>query len=75
MPVSLLVPLVTQVGIPLATQLIALWEAKGTISSAQWASLIAATQVSAKQQMENQLTAAGIALTDPHAVSLMALVS
>lgn len=75
MPIELLVPLVTQVGIPLATQLIALWESKGVVTAAQWASLIASTQVSAKQQMQNQLTAAGISLTDPHAVALLALVS
>jgi len=74
MPVSLLVPLIAQVGIPLATQLIALWEKGGTVSSEQFAALIGQTQVSAKQVMQNQLVAAGIPLTDPHAVALLALV-
>jgi hypothetical protein len=73
MPVSLLIPLITQVGIPLASQLIALWEKGGTVSSAEFSALIGQTSVSAKQVLINQLNAAGISLTDPHAVSLLAI--
>jgi hypothetical protein len=74
MPISLLVPLIAQVGIPVTQQLIAVWEAKGSVTSAQFAALIGSAQISAKQVLENQLTTAGIALTDPHAVALLALV-
>lgn len=74
MPITILVPLITQVGIPLAMQLVALWEQGGNVTAAQFQALIAATTVSARQVLINQLTAAGVALTDPHAVALLALV-
>jgi hypothetical protein len=74
MPIELLVPLISQVGIPLATQLITLWEKGGNVSSAQFNALMAQTQVSARQILINQLNAAGVPLTDPHAVALLALV-
>lgn len=72
MPTALIVQLIIQVGLPLTQQLIAKWESGSTISAAEFATLIAATQVTAKQVLTNQLTAAGIALTDPHAVALLA---
>ena len=74
MPVSVLIPLIAQVGVPLAQQLIGLWEAGGSVTSAQFATLIGQTQVSARQVLTNQLQAAGVALTDPHAVALLAQV-
>jgi hypothetical protein len=74
MPVSVLIPLIAQVGLPLAQQLIALWEQGGNVTAVQFQTLIGQTTVSARQVLINQLTAAGIALTDPHAVSLLALV-
>lgn len=74
MPTQLVIQLIAQVGIPLTQQLIALWEQGGTISAAQFQSLIAQTNVSARQVLTNQLNQAGIALTDPQAVKLLALV-
>ena len=74
MPVTLLIPLITQVGLPLAQQLIALWEKGGSISAAEFQALIAATQIPARQVLINQLTAANIPLTDPKAVTLLSLV-
>lgn len=74
MPVTLIVQLVAQVGLPLAQQLIALWEKGGTISAADFAALTAQTQVTARQVLLNQLAAAAIPATDPRAVQLLALV-
>lgn len=74
MPITILVPLITQVGIPLATQLIALWEANANVTSAQWAALIAQTQVSARQVMLNQLKAANIDPASAQGAALLALV-
>lgn len=74
MPTALVIQLIAQVGIPLTQQLIALWEKGGTVSSEQFAQLISSASVSARQVLITQLNAAGIALTDPHAVALLALV-
>lgn len=75
MPITLLVPLITQVGIPLATQLISLWEKGGNVTAEQFASLIAQTQVSARTVMEQQLTKAGITIDSPQGVAMLALTS
>lgn len=74
MPTALVIQLIAQVGIPLTQQLIALWEQGGTVSSAQFAALTAAASKTARQVLTEQLTTAGIALTDPQAVKLLALV-
>jgi hypothetical protein len=75
MPITLLVPLITQVGIPFASQLLALWEKGGVVSSADFQTMISATQVSAKQVVTNALTAAGIAPTDPQYIRILSMVS
>lgn len=75
MPITLLVPLITQVGIPLATQLISLWEKGGNVTAEQFAALIAQTQVSARTVMEQQLAKAGIAIDSPQGVAMLALTS
>lgn len=66
--------LIIQVGLPLALQLIQLWEQGGTVTAAQLQALTASASVSARQVLINQLNAAGVALTDPHAIALLALV-
>ena len=59
--------------INLVTQLIALIESNGTVTSAQWATLISGISAStAETEMAKQLKAAGIAPTDPRYIALIA---
>ncbi len=61
MPIELLIPLLTQVGIPLTTQLIALWEKKTTVTSEQWLALLKTVQDNTPTtQMLNALRALGV---------------
>jgi hypothetical protein len=76
MPAALIVQLITTFGpgaVQLITGLIQQWETQGTVTAAQWATLTASLNTNANAQMQAQLTAAGIPLTDPHAVALLAL--
>lgn len=59
--------------INLVTQLIALIESNGTVTSAQWATLISGISAStAETEMAKQLKAAGISPTDPRYLALIA---
>jgi hypothetical protein len=69
-----LIPIIAQYGLPLAEQLFQKWSSGAAPTQADFDALKAATQVTARQQLIAQLTAANIPLTDPHAVALLALV-
>lgn len=71
---ELIAQLIVQVGWPLAQEIIAKVESGAAWTPQDWAALLALAQRSASDRMSAQLTAAGIALTDPHAVALLALV-
>jgi hypothetical protein len=71
---AILIPLIAQYGLPLVQQLVQKWESGAAPTAADFTVLLAASQQTAKSQMTAQLTAAGIPLTDPHAVALLALV-
>jgi hypothetical protein len=59
--------------ISLVTQLITLIESNSTVTSAQWATLIAGIEAStATTEMAKQLQAAGISTTDPRYLALIA---
>jgi hypothetical protein len=76
-PVALILQLLTTFGpsaIALIDTLIAKANASGTVTPEEWASLSASLKLNAADHMTAQLTAAGIPLTDPHAVALLALV-
>jgi hypothetical protein len=70
-----LIPIIAQYGIPIAQKL---WQkaTSGTqVTQADWDELMAMTRETAKDRLIAQLNAAGIPLTDPKAVALLALVS
>jgi hypothetical protein len=75
MSAALIASLIAQFGpegITLVTQLIALIESNGTVSSAQWQSLISNISAStAETEMAKELAAAGIAPTDPRYIALI----
>ncbi|MDE2107301.1 MAG: hypothetical protein KGL39_59435 [Patescibacteria group bacterium] len=78
MPATLIVQLLAAFGpaaVQLIDQLITLWSTNATVTPEQWAALSASLKLSAADHMKAQLTAAGIALDDPHAVALLKLVS
>jgi hypothetical protein len=71
---SLLVPLIVQYGLPFVESLFQKWTS-GTAPTAQdFADLRALASKNATDILTTQLTAAGIPLTDPKAVALLALV-
>lgn len=76
MPAALIAQLIIALGpsaIGLIDTLIAKWSANGTVSADEWATLSASLKLSANDHMKAQLTAAGIDLTSPNAVALLAL--
>jgi hypothetical protein len=59
--------------INLITQLITLIETNGTVTSAQWATMISGiTTTTAQSEMAKELAAAGILPTDPRYIALIA---
>lgn len=77
MPVAAIITLLTTYGpsaIALIDSLISKWETNGTVTAAEWATLSASLKLTAADHMTAQLTAAGIPLTDPRAIALLALV-
>jgi len=75
MPPELLVPLITEVGIPLATKLIALYEVKTTVTSAMWLQLLQDASQTATSQMLNALKIANIDPTSQQGKNFLALIS
>lgn len=75
MPWTTFIPLLIQYGFPVAEDLFNKWTSGGNVTAQDIADLRARLQVTAADQMKARLAAAGIPLTDPHAVALMALVS
>ena len=76
MPPIIIAQLIAQLGPPAITLidgLITKWQNNGVVTPEEWAALSASLKLSASDQMAKQLTAAGIPLTDPHAVALLAL--
>jgi hypothetical protein len=61
--------------ITLITTLITKVEANGTVSAAEWSTLTASVQQTAKQRMALALTSAGIDPTSPQGVALLAAAS
>jgi hypothetical protein len=77
MPAALIVQLLVAFGpsaVSLIDSLIAKWSANADVTPAEWTTLSASLKLTATDHMKAQLTAAGIALDDPHAVALLALV-
>ena len=76
MPIQLIIQLLATFGPPAVSAIdavISKWQANGPVSPEEWATLSAMLKLSAQDHMKNQLAAAGIALTDPAAVALLAL--
>jgi hypothetical protein len=71
---AMIAQLIVQVGWPMAQTIIAKIESGAAVTGADLAELLGMAKQSATDRMSAQLTAAGIALTDPHAVALLALV-
>lgn len=75
MSVTAIIALLEEFGPPaigLITKLIALAESKGTVSSAEWASLTAQLNMSAHDLMLARLIAAGVDPASPQGVALLA---
>lgn len=68
-----LIPIIAQYGVPLAESLFKKWASGSVPTQADFDELRGLASQSAKDRMAAQLTAAGIPLTDPHAVALLAL--
>ena len=74
MPITVLVPLLLQFGLPFVEKIISLWTNKADVTAADWDQLKALAQNTALSQMKAALARAGIAETDPHAQALLAQV-
>jgi uncharacterized membrane protein YebE (DUF533 family) len=76
MPVSLIISLLTTFGpsaVQLITALIAKWETDGSVTAAEWATLVASLNQSAKDRMTAKLISAGIDPTSPQGIAMLAL--
>lgn len=76
MPAALIIQLLATFGpsaVALVTTLISKWESSSSVTPEEWAALVAQLKMTASDQMTAQLNAAGIPLTDPKAVALLAL--
>lgn len=73
MPWTVFIPLLIQYGFPLAEELFQKWTSGGNVTVQDLTDLRAKLQVTAADVMKQRLAAAGIPLTDPHAVALLAL--
>ena len=76
MPVSLIISLLTTFGpsaVQLITALIAKWDTDGSVTAAEWATLVASLNQSAKDRMTAKLIAAGIDPTSPQGIAMLAL--
>ncbi len=71
---ALLIPLIVQYGLPLAESLWQKWSTGTAPTQADWDQLKALAAQTPLTQMTDALTRAGIPLTDPHAVALLALI-
>jgi hypothetical protein len=72
---TVLIPLIAQYGLPLAEQLFQKWTSGTPPTQADFDALRVLAQQTANDRMKATLAAAGIPLTDPHAVALLALTS
>lgn len=70
---AVLIPIIAQYGLPLAESLYQKWSSGTAPTQADFDQLRALSQQTAQDRMKAQLAAAGIPLTDPHAVALLAL--
>lgn len=68
-----LIPIIASEGIPVAEKLFQYWSQGTPPTQAQFDELKALTQQTATDRMKAQLSVAGIPLTDPKAVALLAL--
>jgi hypothetical protein len=76
-PISVIISLLTTFGpgaVQLITTLIASWESNATITPAQWATLVASLNQTARDKMLAQLASAGIAEDSPQGIAMLALV-
>lgn len=71
----MLIPIIAQYGVPLAESLFQKWTSGSAPTQADFDQLKTLAQQTAKDRMIAQLNAAGIPLTDPKAVALLAQVS
>lgn len=60
MPPALFIPLITEVGIPLATKLLAIYENNTTVTSEMWASLLKESSYTSKDRLIEVLKSSGI---------------
>ena len=70
-----LIPIIIQYGLPVAESIFQKFTSGAVPTQADFDQLNQLTIQNAKAQMTKQLTAAGVPLTDPHAVDLLALTS
>lgn len=68
-----LIPIIAEYGIPLAETLFQKVTSGSPPTQADFDQLKAMAKQTAQDQMKSSLVAAGIPLTDPHAVALLAL--
>ena len=59
--------------VQLITSLITKWETNGSVTSAEWAALVASLNQSAKDRMTAKLITAGIDPTSPQGIAMLAL--
>lgn len=76
MPISILIPLLLQYGVPFVDKIFTLWStnAGAAVTTDEWSALKALAQNTALSQMKAALARAGIPETDPHAQALLAQV-
>ena len=72
---TILLPVIAQYGIPVAEKIWQLSTSGLAPVQSDWDALNALTKQKAKDIMTAQLVAAGIPLTDPHAIALLAQAS
>lgn len=72
---AVLIPIIVQYGLPVAESLFQKWQSGSVPTQSDFDQLKTMTQQTAKDRLTAQLAAAGIPLTDPKAVALLAQAS
>jgi hypothetical protein len=71
MPISLIIQLIAQEGLPVAEKLWNLWQSKATVTQADWDTLKLLSAQNAKSQLAAAVQRAGLDFSDPRLADLL----
>ena len=71
MPISLIIQLIAQEGLPVAEKLWNLWQSKATVTQTDWDTLKLLSAQNAKSQLAAAVQRAGLDFSDPRLADLL----